>query len=150
MYLLHFVPRFFGLMVMSGYDTKCAVNENASIFDCTQEFLVANPKQWILSWFVMSNLSSICLCFICGAHKQLEIRQTCCTKAFCVMMAQFFLTFTSFLVPIYNTKSEDMPLFFAMLAWWTSTVWQIVYLNNFAAVTYPRDELQCPSCNENS
>ena len=147
MYLLHFVPRFFSLMVMSGYDTKCAVYENSSIFDCTQEFLVANPKQWILSCFVMSILSSVCLCFVLGAHKQLE---KCCTNAFCFMMAQFFLTFASFSVPIYNTKSEDMPLFFAMLAWWTSTVWQIIYLNNFVAVNYPRDELQCPSCTENS
>lgn len=147
--MLHFIPRLFCLVIFSGYDTKCAVYENTSIFDCTQEFLVTNPKQWILSWFLMSVLSSIFFCYICGAYKHVQIRKLCCNVNFWGMMTLYFTTFTSFLVPVYNTRSEDMPLFCTMLAWFTSIFSQVIYLNNLAPITYSYDELQCSFCNEN-
>jgi hypothetical protein len=149
-YLLHFIPRLFGVTIFSGYGTKCALNENASIFDCTQEFLVARPKQWILCWLVSSILSSFCLSFICGAHKQLKIRKTCSNVAFWSMMILFFITSASFLVQIINTDPEDMALSFALFIWWPSTVVQMFYLDNLAPVTYPRSKPLRHSCDGKS
>jgi hypothetical protein len=130
-YLIHFIPRLFSLTIFSGFDSKCAFYENASIFNCTQEFFVTRPKQWILYWLVSSILSSICLYFICASRmKRIRICQTCRNAGFCMMMMiLFFITSASFLVRIINTDSEDMPLFLALFIWWPSTVWQIIYLN---------------------
>lgn len=145
--MAHFIPRLFCLVVFSGYDTKCLIYENTSIFDCTQEFLVTHPKQWILSWLVTSVLSSIFLGFICDAHKHLNIREKCCNGKFWIMAGPFFPSFMSFVAPITNIDSADMPLLVAILVWCISTVWQIIYLDNLTLVTYPE---QCRSYNKNS
>ena len=142
-YLFNFIPRLFGMVVFSGYDSKCAIYERASFFNCTQDFPVTQPKQWMLYSLVMSILSSISLYFICDAGKQMNIRKTCCKASFVIMFPPFIITAASFLVRIVNTKAEDMPLCLALFMWWPSTACQLMYLDNLSLglVTNPRNLL---------
>ena len=143
-YLLHFIPRLIGVFIFSGYDTKCALYENASIFDCTQEFIVAGPKEWILFWLVMSISSSIILYFICSAHKRVKIWTTCNNVSFWNRMILFLFTLVSFFMRIININWQDRDalLFLALPAWLVSTAWQIIYVNNIN-FTY---NTTCSSC----
>ena len=56
--MLHFLPRLFLLVIFSGYDTKCALFEKASMVNCSQDFLVHEPKYWCLGWLTTSTFSS--------------------------------------------------------------------------------------------
>lgn len=57
-YLLHFLPRLFLLAVFSGYDTKCALFEKASVVNCSQDFFLPEPKYWCYAWLITSTCSS--------------------------------------------------------------------------------------------
>mgnify|MGYP002803570926 FL=1 len=135
-YMLQFIPRVFCLANFSHYDTKCALSENASIFECNQEVFVDNPKQWILYWLVLSILSSFCLYFICGSSRHGQIWHSCRNVSYWLMMISFLLTLGSFAVRFFNTEREDMALCLAMCAWWSVTVWQITYLDRLEPVSY--------------
>ena len=56
--MLHFLPRLFLLVIFSGYDTKCALFEKASMVNCSQEFLVPEPMYWCYGWLFTSTCSS--------------------------------------------------------------------------------------------
>ena len=135
-YMLQFIPRLFCLATFSHYDTKCALNENASIFECNQEVFVDNPKEWILYWLVLSILSSFCLYFICGSCRHEQIRKSCRNVSYWLMMILFLLTLGSFVVRFFKTEREDMALCLALFAWWPVTVWQITYLDRLDHVNY--------------
>lgn len=138
MYTLHFIPRLVCLAIFSIYDTQCALYENASIFDCHQPSIVAQPKEWILCWLVLSILSTICFFLTVQrmCTKALQIRRTCKKVGFWSMIIIFLVTLPTYLLRVINTELKDMALFWALFLWWPSTVWQITYLDNFELHMY--------------
>jgi hypothetical protein len=56
--MLPFLPRLFLLVIFSGYDTKYALFEKASMVNCSQDFLLHEPKYWCLAWLTTSTFSS--------------------------------------------------------------------------------------------
>ena len=68
--MLHFLPRLFLLVIFSGYDTKCALFEEASMVNCSQEFLVQEPKYWCFAWLATSTCSSVIVISIVWIYRK--------------------------------------------------------------------------------
>ena len=68
--MLHFLPRLFMLVILSGYDTKCALFEKVSLMNCSQDFIVPEPKYWCLTWLTTSMCSSVTVILILWIHRK--------------------------------------------------------------------------------
>ena len=69
-YVVLFLPRLPSLIVYLGYDLKCAINELTTFANCTQEFLVQNPKNWVFYSKAISGVSSLLLLFIIWCNRK--------------------------------------------------------------------------------
>lgn len=73
MYILLCFFRVFSFIVYAGYDAKCFLYEETSIVNCSQEFLVHNPRYWVIAWLSIKVVSSIFLVLIlCSNGEELN------------------------------------------------------------------------------
>ena len=71
--MLHFFPRFFSLVIFSGFDTKCALFDKASVVNCSQVFLVPQPKYWCFAWMITSTcLSALVISLVWKYNKRIK------------------------------------------------------------------------------
>ena len=132
-YFILLIARVPTLMVYLGYDIKCAINEEATFANCTQEFFVKNPKNWVLYSKALSTLSSVILLFIIWCNRK-EIKYKYC-KRFRKMIIEarfwgnnfmFALTFVYYLI---RYDKSDKQLSIALLLWWPATILVVYNLN---------------------
>ena len=132
-YSILLITRVPTLVVYLGYDIKCAINEEATFANCTQEFFVKNPKDWVLCSKTISTSSSVILLYIIWLNRQ-KIKYKYC-KRFRKMIKEakfwgnnfmFALTFVYYLI---RYDKSDKQLSIALLLWWPATMLVMYNLN---------------------
>ena len=141
------MPRLPTLVIYLGYDLKCAINEETTFVNCTQEFLLPNPKSWVLYWKTISSVSSLVLLFILWCdRKKLKysfskpLKLLKCKSSFWLTNALFAFTFVYYIIRI---DGSDMQLSLALLIWWPATLLVVYYFNYLRPVVLP--ERNCRS-----
>ena len=135
-YLLHFLPRLFLLVVFSGYDTKCALFEKASMMNCSQEFLVAEPKYWCFAWQITSiSLSTIVILLVWIYRKRIKysfsntIRKLIRKASFWRMNFLISIMFIEYIIALKTSDKFHTILYMFSLARMVSTAFVICCLN---------------------
>ena len=78
-FVLVSIPWLISIIFFSIFDTKCIVLEQASVVNCSLDFFISNPRQWVFAWLCMSLISSALLILIIRInHNALKYR---CEKA---------------------------------------------------------------------
>ena len=135
-YLLHFPPRLFLLAVFSGYDTKCALFEKASMVNCSQEFLVPEPKYWCNAWHITSICSSaIVILLVWIYRKRIEysfsntVRKLIRKASFWRMNFLLSIMFIEYVIACKTTDESHTILYAFSFTRMASTAFVIYCLN---------------------
>ena len=117
---------------------KCAINEQATFANCTQELFVRNPKNWVLYSKTTSTVSSLILLFIIWCNRDnlnfnfyRSLKQLIRKGSFWKTNALFALTFVYYIIRI---DGSDIRLSIALLLWWPATL-VVVYSLNYLQPT---------------
>ena len=140
-YVALFLPRLPSLVVYLGYDLKCAINEETTFVNCTQKYLVTNPKNYVLYWKAISSVSSLVLVFILWCdRKKLKysfsrpLKRLKYKSSFWLTNVLFAFTFVYYIIRI---DGSDMQLSIALLMWWPATLLVVYHLNYLRPIVWP-------------
>ncbi|XP_028392510.1 uncharacterized protein LOC114517065 [Dendronephthya gigantea] len=136
-YIFLCIPWFISTIFFSIFDTKCVIFEEASVINCTQNFLISNPTHWVFAWLLMSIIASILLIAIIRLnHKKMNYQTE---KAKSILKKGYFGSFVFLLlislvyyvIRIYATRSEKTSISISILVflWLPVTVVLICCLN---------------------
>ncbi|XP_028392512.1 uncharacterized protein LOC114517067 [Dendronephthya gigantea] len=106
------VPWFISTIFFSIFDTKCIIFDQASVVNCSQDFLISNPRHWVLAWFSMSLTSSVLLLLIIylnykKVNFQVEKAKKIYKKGYFVSFVLLLLVSMAFYsIRLYNARSE--------------------------------------------
>ena len=140
-----FLPRLPSLIVYLGYHLKCMINDETIFVNCTQQFLVSNPKRWVLYWKAVSGTSSLILLFIIWCNRKIlnyrlskPLKLLKCKSSFWLTNVLFAFTFVYYIIRIDgSTDGSDMLLSIALLMWWPATLLVVYCLNYMSPVAWP-------------
>ena len=140
-YFLLFIARLPALIVYLGYDVKCAINEEATFANCTQEFFVRNPQNWVLYSKTMSTLSSLVLLFIIWCNREKlnfcfyrPFKRLKWRASFWWKNALFAFTFVYYII---RMDGSNIQLSIALLSWWPATLLVVYSLNYLRPIDLP-------------
>lgn len=67
------LPLFTSILFFSIYDTQCIVFDQASVVNCSHNFFMSNPENWVFAWLLQSLISSLVfILIVCRNYKALN------------------------------------------------------------------------------
>ena len=139
-----FIPRSFSLLIFSGYDTKYALFEEASIINCTQRFIVSHPEHWVLAWLVISDASSLYFMIIVwfeykhlGCSFYWTLKMLLKKASFWTMMFFFLITTMYYILRFDTTDAMSVTMSLMLLLWCPSTLLVVFRFNYLPPVQWP-------------
>ena len=140
--MLLLVMRLVTMVVYLGYDVKCAVIEGTTFANCTQEFLVPNPKNWVIYLKTLSITSSLTVLFIIWHNREelnyrfiRSFKSLCRNVSFLTTNVSFCFIFVYYIIRI---DGSDLTLSIPLLIWWPATL-AVVYCLNYLRPVYLPD-----------
>ena len=140
-YFILLIARVPMLIVYLGYDVKCAMEEEATFANCTQEFFVSNPKNWVLYSKTMSTSSSVILLLIIWYNRKKinynyykQFKDRIKKSTFWLNNVMFACTFVYYLI---RFDTSDKQLSIALLLWWPATILVVHNLKDIHPTNLP-------------
>lgn len=117
--------------------------DKASIFNCTQEFLVPRPERWVLVWMVISIISSLFLIIILWLNKKqlnysfVSLKILAKKGSFWSLNVFFLITFVYYAIRFDNENGMTKAMSILLLLRLPVTLLVVYCLNYLPCVRFP-------------